>query len=513
MSEMQGGLNRRNFLQGAAGLGAVLAAPAVMAKAETGTGAANVITGLSASQLSAAIRQRELGCVEVMTAYLDRIDRLNPTYNAIVSLRDRGELLAEARQADEELARGQYRGWMHGMPHAIKDLSDAKGLLTSYGSPLFTDNIATGDDLFVSRIRQAGAIFIGKTNAPEFGLGSHSYNPVFGTTCNAYNPALTAGGSSGGAAVVLATQMLPVADGSDMMGSLRNPAAFNNIIGFRPSRGRVAEYPSGDVFYQQLPVSGPMGRNVEDTIRLLNTMAGYDPRDPGSLRDHIPDRESFTPARLDDYRVGWMGDYQGYLTTEPGVLTLCETALSALEAQGVVVEPCMPDYSMASLWDTWITLRSWALQGLKPFYDKPESRALLKPEVVWEIERGMQVGAADVSRAGVERTNWYRALLKLFDRYDVLALPTAQVYPFDAQQHWPKAINGRSMDTYHRWMEVVIGGTLAGLPVVSLPAGFNDAGLPMGMQFIGRYGEDQQVLEFALSYEQVTSYLDRRPSL
>ena len=306
MGEQSGSFDRRTFLRTASGLGAALAAPSVVNSASSPVEIPSDITELSATRLSRAIRARDLSCVEVMQAYLDRISRFNPSYNAIVSMADHDELISAARQADNDLDNGHYRGWLHGMPHAIKNLSNAKGLETSRGSRIFAGTIAASDDLFVSRIRDAGAIFIGKTNTPEFGLGSQSYNDVHGTTLNAYDNRLTAGGSSGGASVGLATHMLPVADGSDMMGSLRNPAGFNNIIGYRPSQGRVPRYPGSDVFYNQLGAYGPMGRNVEDTIRLLGTMAGFDSRDPLSLRDVIP---PFTSSNRSGYAAsgsaGW----------------------------------------------------------------------------------------------------------------------------------------------------------------------------------------------------------------
>jgi amidase len=503
MTSDESKIGRRDFLRGASAVGVAIAAAPLLAAKTPAPESSSDITALSATELSRAIRQRKVSCFDVMRAYLDRINRLNPIHNALVSLRDEEELLAEARRADGDMEKGRYRGWMHGMPHAVKDLADAKGLPTSHGSRLFAGTVAKADSLFVSRIREAGPIFIGKTNTPEFGFGSQTYNDVFGTTFNAYDPTLCAGGSSGGAAVGLATQMLPVADGSDMMGSLRNPAAFNNVIGFRPSQGRVPEYPHADAYLDQLSVSGPMGRNVEDTIRLLGTMAGHDARDPLSLRDRIPPFEDFVPAGLDGFRIGWMGDFKGYLATEPGVLDLCKSALRSLQPHGVVVEDCTPDYDMARLWRTWLTFRHWSASDAGEIYENPELRRLVKPEIIWEIEGSFDITASRLKEAGVARTDWYRALLALFERHDVLALPTAQVFPFDAKLHWPKSIDGKPMDTYHRWMEVVIGGTLAGLPVVSLPAGFNADGIPMGMQFLGRFGEDQKVLEFALSYERV----------
>lgn len=502
-------MDRREFLGGATGVSIAMSLPADILASEIPSD----LTELSASQLSAAIRQQHVTCVDVMQAYLDRIHRYNPAYNAIVSRVADDSLLAQAELADNALNNDEYWGWMHGMPHAVKDLANAKGLKTSDGSPIFAGTVATEDDLHVARIRAQGAIFIGKTNTPEFGLGSQTYNTVFGATGSAYNAKLTAGGSSGGAACGLATHMLPAADGSDMMGSLRNPAAFNNVIGFRPSQGRVPGVPSSDPFYQQLSTNGPMGRTAEDVIRLLGTMAGYDSRSPLSRRDRIPAFDVFRTQDLSGFRIGWMGDYDGYLPMESGLIPLCEAALGVVGTAGAIVEECQPDYDMDRLWQTWLTFRHWNNSSFMELYDDPETRKQLKPEAIWEYEGSIGMPALRVANAGRDRSDWYRALLSLFESYDILALPTAQVFPFPKEIHWPKEINGQAMDTYHRWMEVVVGGTLSGLPVVNLPAGFDAAGRPMGMQFIGRMGEDRKVLEFAMAYEQVTSYLSRRPTL
>jgi amidase len=448
-----------------------------------------------------------------MSAYLDRIERYNPVYNAIVSLRERDELMAEAAAADRELDAGQCRGWMHGMPQAVKDLEDVKGLPTSYGSPIFAGEVADSEGAMVRRIRDAGAIFIGKTNTPEFGMGSQTYNPVFGATGSACNPELTAGGSSGGAAAGLGTHMLPVADGSDMMGSLRNPGAFNNVIGFRPSFGRVPEDGVGDLFYQQLAVAGPMGRNTEDTARLLCTMAGATANEPLSLRDDVPAPEAFVPAALKGMRIGWLGNYEGYLPMEAGVLELCEASLRRLQAEGAIVEPCRPNYDMARLWQTWLTLRHWSRHAMRSLYESPDLRRMLKPEAVWEIEGAYGLSSKNIFDAGLARADWFRALGALFETYDLLALPTSQVFPFPKDIHWPDRINDHDMDTYHRWMEVVIGGSLASLPVVNVPVGFDDSGRPMGMQVLGPFGTDGRVLEFAMAYETVVPFLQHRPDL
>ena len=472
------------------------------------------LVGLSAIELSEVIRTRKTSCVEVMQAYLDHIERHNFSMTALVSLRSTEQLLSEATRCDAELSAGNYRGWMHGIPHAIKDLSNAKGLVTTSGSPIFEKLIAKHDDIHVARIRAAGAILIGKTNVPEFGLGSQSYNPVFGVTANAWNPEKTAGGSSGGAACGLAMQMLPVADGSDFMGSLRNPAAFNNVIGFRPTPGRI---PLNSAFTEELACNGPMGRNVSDTAMLLSTMAGFHPQYPTSLNEK-PD--VFTRNLKRDWqhtRIGWLGDFDGYLPMDPGILPLCEGALQGFRDIGCTVDSARPEYPVNELWHTWLTLRHWLTAAkAAPLYTNVRTREQLKPEMLWEIEGASNLTAEDVAAASAARGAWYQAIAKLFERFDFLVLPTAQVFPFNKQTHWPNQINGSPMDTYHRWMEVVIAGTLAGTPVINVPAGFsnhpNSKGLPMGLQIICKRYADFEALQIAYAYEQATRWnLDHRP--
>ena len=472
----------------------------------------NEIIAAGALELSQWIRLRKVSCREVMSAFLDHIERMNTPVNAIVSLRERAALLDDAAERDAQLARREYLGWLHGIPQAPKDLTATAGIASTHGSPIFRDEVPTADALMAARMRTQGAIFIGKTNTPEFGLGSHTYNPVFGTTLNAYDPTRSAGGSSGGAAVALALRMLPVADGSDMMGSLRNPAGWNNVFGFRPSQGRVPSVPAAEVFYHQLSSAGPMGRTVPDVAMLLATQAGFDARAPLSLSD---DPAQFTGSLARDFsgaRIGWLGDYDGYLPMEDGVLALCETALADFEAIGCRVEPASPGYPMEKLWDCWRTLRHFLVSGtLGAHYRDPARRPLLKPEAQWEVESGLKLSGEDVWNATVARSQWYDALLALFERYDYLVLPSAQIFPFDANERWPKSIAGRTMDTYHRWMEVVIGGTLAGLPVMCVPAGFNGHGLPMGLQVIGRPRADLAVLQLGHAYDQATQWVKRRP--
>jgi amidase len=302
--------------------------------------APDAITGLTAQALSAAIHARTFSCREVMQAYLARIHRVNPGLTAIVNLAPDDTLLAQADACDAELAAGRSRGWMHGFPVAIKDTGQAKGFPTSFGSALLARHPATQDSIFVERMKAAGAIVIGKTNMSEFGLGSHSYNKLFGTTLNAWDRRLTAGGSSGGAAVALAQRLLPVADGSDFMGSLRNPAGWNHVFGMRPSQGRVPSWPRPDLWVSQLGTDGPMARTVRDLAALLETQAGYDPRAPLSLA--TPPGLRFVPGpdvSVRGLRIGWLGDLQGHLAVEDGIVPLCESALQRMAGEGAVVEP------------------------------------------------------------------------------------------------------------------------------------------------------------------------------
>jgi amidase len=498
-------LTRRDFMTQAGGAAGLAVLTPLLSSAVKPAAALSELVSLQALELSQKIKTKQVSCVEVMQTYLAHIERVNPKVNAIVSLQPADALLQQARERDAQLARGEYLGWMHGFPHAVKDLAATKGIRTSNGSPLF-DSIPDYDEIFVQRLRRCGAILIGKTNVPELGFGSQSYNPVFGTTLNAYDQKKCAGGRSGGAAVSLALRMLPVADGSDMMGSLRNTAAFNNVFGFRTSYGRVPSL-SGELFLHTLSVEGPMGRSAADLAMLLSVMAGPDPRAPFSIEQ---DPAIFLPSLERGFqgtRIGWMADFDGYLEMQPGILQLCQKSLKAFESLGCMVEPAKPDFAMEKLWGAWLTLRhSLTAGGLAPFYRDPEKRDKLKPEIQWEIAGGLNVTAEEFQHASQVRSDFYRALEKLFQTYHYLLLPSAQVFPFDAQEHWPKQINGKKMDTYHRWMEVVIPATMAGLPALSVPVGFDPAGLPMGMQVIGRPHADLAVLQVAYAYEQAAPW-------
>ena len=462
----------------------------------------------SASDLAAMIARKELSALELMQASLDRIEAVNGSVNAVVSLRDRDACLADAREADRSTSKGP----LHGLPVAIKDLANAKGLLTSMGSPIFKDNIAQSDDLLVARMKDAGAIVIGKTNTPEFGLGSHTFNPVHGTTRNPYDLRKSAGGSSGGAAAALATGMMPIADGSDMMGSLRNPGAWNNVYGLRPTYGLVPLDMPGDMFSHQLAVAGPMGRTPQDVAMLLDVQAGFDARHPHSF-SQAPSAGQLT-GDIKGMRIGWLGDWGGAYAMEAGVLDTCEAALKHFEPLGAHVEAVAPPFPAEQIWEAWVKLRAWANAGGKlALYQNPETRALLKEDAIWEIEKGMALSAMEVHAMSTIRTRWFTALNKLFENYDALILPSAQVWPFPADWNSPKDIAGHAMDTYHRWMEVVIPVSLVGVPCLNIPAGFNADGLPMGLQLFGPRHSDAKLLRIGQRWHEGVPFAQTRPNI
>jgi amidase len=458
----------------------------------------------SACELSRALHARTVAPSEVMAAWLAQVALVNPAVNAIVSLRDPEVLMAEARALDDQ----PPTGWLHGIPLAIKDLVATQGLRTTWGSPLFADHVPLKDDLVAARLRASGAVIAAKSNVPEWGQGSHSFNPVFGVTRNPYDPSRSAGGSSGGAAAALAARMAWVADGSDMMGSLRNPAAFCNVYGFRPTWGLVPQDAEGDTYLSTMSTEGPMGRTVEDVAQLLLVLAGENPEVP------FP---RFPPALaldrdLTGCRIGWLGDWGGAYAMEPGILSLCEAALRQLEDLGAVVEALPPPFPAEKLWSAWVTLRAMLNAGAKrALAEDPARRALTKPETLWEIEQGLGLSAQAVYEASVIRSRWHAHAARLFRHYDALVLPSAQVWPFPADWRWPEEIAGRKMDTYHRWMEVVIPASLIGLPALSVPVGFGPQGLPMGLQIIGRAGDDMGILSIGQSWHRATCWPQRRP--
>lgn len=481
------------------------------------------IVDWTAAELSEAIRRRDVRCVEVMTAYLDHIEATNPLVNAIVSLRPRDALLAEAAHHDRLLDSGDPIGWMHGFPCAVKDLADVRGLPTTYGLIDPSEPIAmpAADSLFVERLRAAGAIFIGKTNTPELGLGSQTYNCVFGTTGNAYDPSKTSGGSSGGAAVAVATHMLPVADGSDFMGSLRNPPGWNNVYGLRPSFGRVPAAGT-EVFVDQGGVIGPIARTPTDLALLLRTLSGYDERAPLSVASD-PVAAPLSEAAVRGRKVAWLGDLGGYLPVEDPVMSITEGALTHFERLGMTVTaldglPRSEGFrGTEDLWPTWLTYRHWlAGMSVKTVYDLG-LRSRLKPEAHYEYDGltgdvdGGPISAVDVFEMSRRRTALYHAFVDVFSTYDYVVLPTAQVMPFDAATPWPRTVAGVEMSSYHRWMEVTTIATLLGTPTIAIPAGFDPHGLPIGLQVITRNHGELDLLHLAEAWESHTRLAQDNP--
>ncbi len=458
----------------------------------------------SARDLVDAISAGMLSVETLMQHTLDRIEAVNGAANAIVALRDADDLLTEARALDA----GSNRGALHGLPIAVKDLANVEGIVSSQGSPIFQNHVPKRDDLIAARMRAAGAILIGKTNTPEFGLGSHTFNPVYGATGNPYDPSRTCGGSSGGAAVALATGMVALADGSDMMGSLRNPAAWNNVYGFRPSWGRVPSDPVGDGYLHQLSTLGPMARSPGDLGLLLDVISGPDPRQP-----YGNDGPAVSPVQAVDMRgvrIGWLDDWGEAYPFEDGIRELCREALSVFTQLGAEVVPVAAPFEAEEIWDSWITLRSWSIAaGLAPL---TEHREILKDTAQWELDRGLSMTAMQVHRASVIRTAWFRRTTELMRDFDALVLPSAQVWPFEIETPYPKEIAGKKMDTYHRWMEVMVPVSLIGLPCLSVPVGFGANGLPMGMQLFGPRGSDAHILSIGEAYHLATRWPQKRPA-
>jgi len=459
----------------------------------------------AATTLLAAITRRELGVEELLRATLARIDAINPDVNAIVTL-DTAGALATARQMD---ALGpQADQPLFGLPIAIKDLALTRGIRTTFGSPLFADFVPDQDDLFVSRLRAAGAVILGKTNTPEFGAGSQTFNRVFGATRNPYDLTRTCGGSSGGAAVALASGMTALADGSDLGGSLRNPAAFCNVVGMRPSPGRVPSWPRL-ISSEPLAVQGPMARNASDCALMLSVMAGPDPRVPISLNEPgAPLREPLA-CDLKGLRLAWTPNL-GQFEVDKQVVAVLERALPVFNTLGCTVEGATPDLRDAD--EVFRVLRAWQFAA-RFGAEFARQRPHLKDTVVWNIEQGLALTLADVTRAEIKRTQLIARVATFFEHYDFLLCPTTQVPPFAIEQEWVKNINGRELATYLDWMGVCYAITVTGCPAISVPAGFTADGLPLGLQIVGPRWADRAVLQLAHGFETATRHSEKHPSL
>ncbi|MDP6978282.1 MAG: amidase [Myxococcota bacterium] len=463
------------------------------------------VCDLTAVELASLMARRELSARELLDAHLARIERVNPQLNAIVTLVPE-RARSWAQSADDAQARGERLGRLHGLPVAHKDAVMTKGIRSTMGSPLLAENVPTHDDLVVTRLRAAGAITIGKTNMPEFGAGSHTFNPVFGPTRNPYDLTRSCGGSSGGAAVALATGMVPIADGSDMGGSLRNPGNFNNVVGFRPSPGRVPIVPTVSG-WESLTVLGPMARTVEDAALLLSAMAGPDPRTPLSLETPGEHFASSLERDLRGTRIAF-DENLGGLPVDRRVAQVVASAIPVLEGLGASVQPSTMDWGGA--YEAFQTLRAHTFaDGLSSLPE--QAMAQIKETVRWNVARGKALTAADIARAERQRTALHGRFADLMTHVEFLVLPVNQVPPFPIEEEFPTEIEGVPMETYIDWMNSASFVTLTGHPAISVPCGFTEEGLPVGLQIVGRQHEDFAVLQLAYAFQQATQHWKRRP--
>ncbi|HEV7470860.1 MAG TPA: amidase [Pseudonocardia sp.] len=460
----------------------------------------------TAREMAAMLRRREISARELVQAHLDRIDAVNPQVNAVVTLVPE-RALAEADAADARLLAGEPLGPLHGIPMAHKDTHSTAGIRTTSGSPLLADFVPDADELVIERIRAAGAITLGKTNVPEFAAGSHTFNPVFGATYNPYDLARSAGGSSGGAAAALACGMHPLADGSDMGGSLRNPASFNNVVGLRPAPGRVPTYPSV-LAWSTMAVQGPMARTVGDAALLLSVMAGPDPRCPigidvpGSLFDVPLERD------LTGLRVAWTPDLGGRVPVDDEVTAALEPQVRVFSDLGAQVEEAFPDLRGAD--EVFRTLRAWQFAAaFGPLLER--HRDTLKDTLVANTEEGLALTGPDLARAETLHGVLFGRMREFFTRFDVLLLPVSQVVPFEVGIEFPKEVAGVAQPSYLDWMASAYLISATGHPAISVPAGFTPGGLPVGMQMVGGHRGELELLKVAEAFERATRCGERRP--
>ncbi len=463
---------------------------------------------VSACDLAAMIRTKQVSAREVMAAHLDRIARVNPTINAIVAMLDEDRCLALAAAADERAANGDTPGPLHGLPIAFKDLQPAVGFPWTRGSPIYRDAMPAEDSILVDRLRRAGAIAIGKTNTPEFGMGSHTFNRVYGTTRNPFDPTKSAGGSSGGAGAALASGMLPIADGSDMGGSLRNPGNFNNVVGLRPTVGLVPTAP-GPLPLFGFSVNGPLARSVADVALLLSVMAGPDARDPGCVPSDPAVFRAPLGRSFKGTRVAWCPDLGG-LPLDASVRTVLAAQRNTFEGLGCIVEDAAPDLSDAdSVFLTLRAFRSATLYG--PLL--ATHRDQLKPEAVEEFEAGLALTSTAVAEAMVRHGELMERMRRFQEKYEFILCAVNQVPPFDATLDWPRTVDGVAMEHYVAWMRSAYWISATFRPAISVPAGFTADGLPVGIQIVGRYREDFAVLQIAHAFEEATGFGSRRPAI
>jgi amidase len=462
---------------------------------------------VSATELSKLIRSKKISVQQVIRAHLDQIEHLNPTLNAIVTLTAESAM-AEALIADQELRENSNVGLLHGLPVAHKDLFLTKGVRTTFGSLAFKDFVPDVDSLPVERLKKAGAITIGKTNTPEFGAGSQTFNAVFGPTLNPYDLSKTCGGSSGGGAVALATGMVALADGTDFGGSLRNPASFCNVVGMRPSPGRVPSWPESLGWYS-LTVAGPMARSVQDLALAMAAMSGPDDRSPISIEALGEIFLQPLERSFKNCKIAFSANLGG-LPVEPEVTSIVESSRAIFQEIGCQVENDEPDIEGAD--EIFMLWRAWRAElRVTPLLEKYRNQ--LKDTVIWNAEQGLQITGPQLVRAEAKRTELYHRLREFFKKYDFLVLPTSQVAPFSIDQEFPPEINGIKMNTYIEWQKSAYLISTLGNPAISVPAGFTNSGLPIGIQIVGRHRDDFGVLQLAHAFEKKTFFSNRKPTI
>ena len=462
----------------------------------------------SARRMRDAVRAKEISARELLELHLERIEQVNPRVNAIVSP-DPDRARSAAALADEQLARGEDVGPLHGLPFAVKDTHEVGGWLSTSGSPVRAEHVPERDELVVERVRSAGAIIVGKTNTPEFASGSHTFNPLFGTTYNPYDPGRSAGGSSGGAAAALASGMVPLADGSDMGGSLRNPASFCNVVGMRPSFQRVPQWPNPN-YWEVISVQGPLARSVDDLSLLLSVMAG--PTDRVPISQQVPGSvfDEVAPADLGGLRVALSSDLGGSFEVDAGVADIVRAQTAVFERAGARVREDAPDLQGAE--ETFRTLRAWHFQASygELLEHHPDS---FKQSLAENIRAGESLTGADVARAYRQRSALADRMRQFFQEHDALILPVSQVPPFPADTEYPADINGQVQASYLDWMRSAFLITVTGAPAMSVPAGFTDDGLPVGLQIVTAANTEDRLLAIARAFEQQTGVGARRPML
>lgn len=507
---MNSKITRRDALKLGTGV-AISAAAIPLLSSPTFAGSApnptDEICYMRAVDLLDAIRKKKVAAREVMQAHLKQIDRVNPKVNAMVTMVPEDQLMAQAAAADEALAKGKWLGPLHGLPIGAKDLHETRGIRTTFGSPLHKDYVPDFDCRVVQREKEAGAIVIGKTNVPEFGLGSQTFNPVFGATHNPYDLTKTCGGSTGGGCVALASGMVPLADGSDMGGSLRNPPNFCNVVGLRPSPGRVPDGPS-HLGWFTLPVSGPVARNVTDCALLLSVLAGYDQHSPISIDQ--PGNQFSQPLErsFKGVRVAMFKDLG--LPWDPEVKSAVQSQRTVFESLGCIIVDAEPDFSDAN--ETFLAWRHWSVE--LSFGDLLATKGdQLNEYIHWHVDEGRKLTGVQLSRLEAKRTALFQRLTNFKGEYDFFILPVNQVLPFDVNQHYPTEIAGVKMENYIAWMKSAYYISAAGNPAMSIPCAFSASGLPIGIQIVGRHHDDWGVLQLGYAFEQATGVGKRRPAI